>query len=77
MASELDANLARQRHGEKLMRLGAHALGVEKDPRATGDNWVVIAYAEPAQKVDFPSSLTVGDVRVPVLLKRNKPFALE
>ena len=81
MANEEDANKVRQQHGRELMKMGAHAIGVEEGTSYGKQGWVVVAHVEPKAKVDLPSSLSYsnkdGKVDVPVVIARSKPYALE
>jgi hypothetical protein len=81
MATEDDANKARQQHGRDLMKRGVHAIGVEQGERHGKRGWVVVAQVEPSAKVDLPSSLSCstkdGEVEVPLVIKRSEPYAPE
>jgi len=81
MATEDDANKARQQHGRDLMKRGVHAIGVEEGRRHGRQGWVVVAHVAPQAKVDLPASLSSatkeGEVEVPLVVTRSEPFAPE
>jgi hypothetical protein len=81
MASEEEANNARRNFGGKLMKQGAHAIGVEEGKSHGKKGWVVVAHVAPDSKADIPSSLSFstkeGEVEVPVVVARREPFSLE
>jgi len=81
MASEDDANKVRQEHGRDLLKMGAHAVGVEEGKNHGQQGWVVVAHVAPGAKVDLPSSFSHstkgGKVEVPVVVVRSKPYSLE
>lgn len=78
MASEEQANKAREQSGRDLLRRGAHALGVENRGKR---GWVVVAHVAPDTKADLPSKVTVasqkGDVDVPLVSITSEPFKPE
>ncbi len=55
MASEKEANLARQQHSDFLRRLGAHSIGVDKCKGETG--FAVIAFFERKPSKTIPQTL--------------------
>lgn len=81
MANEDEANKARQQHGRDLIKLGVHAIGVDKGKSYGKEGWVVVAHVTPKAKANLPSSLSFsteeGEVKVPLVTARTKPFALE
>ena len=81
MANEDEANKVRQQHGRDLMKMGVHAIGVEKGTKHGKKGWVVVAHVEPKAKVQLPSSLSYstkeGAVEVPLVVTRSEPYALE
>jgi hypothetical protein len=81
MASEEQANDARRNFGGKLMKQGAHAVGVKEIKERGKSSWAVVAHVAPNAKAEMPSSLSFstseGEVEVPVVVKRSEPFSLE
>jgi hypothetical protein len=81
MASEKDANNARQAHGRELLKMGAHSIGVEKGEAYGKPGWVVVAHVAPGAKADLPATLPMskadnGD-HVPLVTKRSERFVPE
>lgn len=78
MASEEQANKARELNSRDLMRRGAHAIGVEK--RGKG-GWVVVAHVAPDVKANLPSTVTAsspaGEIEVPLVSVTSEPFKPE
>jgi hypothetical protein len=81
MASENEANKVRQLHGRKLLKMGAHSIGVEEGKSHGKKGWVVVAHVAPKSEVDLPSSLSYptkkGEVEVPLVVARSEPYSLE
>jgi hypothetical protein len=81
MADEDDANGARQQHRRNLMRMGVHSIGVEEGGRHGKDGWVVVAHIAPDAVIQLPSSLPYsrkdGEVTVPLVVSRSKPYKPE
>jgi hypothetical protein len=81
MANEDEANNARQQHGRELMKKGVHAVGVEQQETDGKNGWVVVAHVAPESNVKLPSSLSYstkeGEVEVPLVVARTKPYTLE
>jgi hypothetical protein len=81
MANEDEANKVRQQRGRDLLKLGAHAVGVEEGKSHGKAGWVVVAHVAPKAKVDLPSSLSYstseGEIEVPLVVARSEPYGLE
>jgi hypothetical protein len=77
VATEDEANKARDRYSDKLVKAGAHAIGIDK--RKSG--YVVVAHVAPDEQHAVPEklSLKVGKntVEVPVVTKRTERFQPE
>jgi hypothetical protein len=81
MANEDDANRAREQHQRDLLKMGAHAVGIEEGTRHGKEGWVVVAHVAPKAKVKLPSSLSCsthkGEAEVPLVIARSEPYQLE
>jgi hypothetical protein len=81
MASEDEANKARERHRRDLLAKGAHAVGVEPGSRHGKRGWVLVAHVPPNARIELPSSLSCrtskGEVDVPLVVAHGEPFAPE
>jgi hypothetical protein len=81
MASEQQANKARQQNGSDLLKRGVHAIGVEQGEAHGESGWVVVAHVAPGTKVKLPASLSCatdkGDVQVPLVALQSEPFKPE
>ena len=77
MATEEQANKARNKYSDTLVKRGAHAIGVDKGK--TG--YVVVAHVAPDEKHDVPDKLSfkAGNevVEVPVVKKLTERFRPE
>ena len=77
MATEEQANKARSKYADKLVKAGAHAIGIDKQK----SGFVVVAHVAPNERHELPDklSLKVGDdtVEVPVITKRAERFKPE
>lgn len=81
MATERQANKARELHAEHLIHEGAHAVGVDKGSRYGKRGFVVVAYVEPQQASRIPDSLKCRSgkkaFKVAVVTKPSERFAPE
>jgi hypothetical protein len=80
MATEKEAELAREQHAEKLRKLGAHAIAVDEIKRRGGSTFVVVAtFATKPGSV--PKTLSVASgrktVEVPLVVQRGPKFRPE
>ncbi len=57
VASEKEANLARQQHSDSLRRLGAHSIGVDKCKGKGAAGFAVIAFFERKPSKTVPQTL--------------------
>lgn len=80
MATEKQANLAREQHSDSLLGLGVHSIGVDEIDKEGTKTFAVIAYTE-KKSSDLPSHLEVKSgnktFRVPLITKLAKPFTPE
>ena len=79
MASEREANRAREQHSDMLRGLGAHAIAVDEIGRKGGKTFAVIAYFE-KKPAGVPAALEIKSGRrtleVPLvaqIMERFKP----
>jgi hypothetical protein len=80
LASEKEANLARQQHSDFIRRLGAHSIGVDK-PKGQGEaGFAVIAFFERQPSKTIPQTLEIRTgqktLEVPLvveIMKRPSP----
>jgi hypothetical protein len=81
MATEKQANAARDAVSDKLFALGAHAVGVDLVPKGRADAFGVIAYVTKDHTIALPKSVAVRSgkliVDVPIFTKRSEPFQPE
>lgn len=81
MASEREANAAREQHSDFLRRLGAHAIAVDEVRRGGEKTFAVVAFVEgePAGPVPRQLEVKVGSrtVQVPLAVKRAERFKPE
>lgn len=80
MASEKEANLARQQHSDFLRRLGAHSIGVDKLKGKGETGFAVIAFFERQPSKTVPQTLDIksgqSTLAVPLvveIMKRPSP----
>lgn len=59
MASEKEANLAREQHSDLLRKLGAHSIGVDEIKRKGEKGFAVIAFFEHQPSKKVPETLEV------------------
>ena len=59
LASEKEANLARQQHSDLITRLGAHSIGVEKLTGTGATGFAVIAFFERQPSKTVPQTLEI------------------
>ena len=80
MATERDANQAREKHSDYLRKLGAHAISVDEVRRKGEATFAVIAWFE-KKPAEVPKTLQVrrGKVKseVPLVVKVAGKFQLE
>lgn len=81
MASEREANLARELRSEFLRELGAHAIGVDEVRRGGEKTFAVVAYFEEKPAEPLPKTLEVKSgnrtFEVPLVLKVEEKFRPE
>ena len=80
MATEMQANLAREQHSNSLQGMGAHALAVDEIQRKGEKTFAVIAFFE--HKPDkIPQTLSVKTrkrtLEVPLVARVSERFKLE
>jgi len=80
MATEEQANKARDKHSDLLRNLGAHSIGVDEINHKGKKTFAVVAYME--QKPDnFPSELEIANGKdnfnVPLIAKISETFKPE
>jgi hypothetical protein len=68
--------------GQGVMQKGAHAIGVEDGKAYGAKGFVIVAHVPPGKKnPKLPETVSCstkdGDVDVPVVIERSKPFELE
>jgi len=80
MATEKEANLARQQHSNLLRQLGAHSIGVNESKRKGETGYTVIAYFERKPSKTIPQTLEIKSgqrkITVPLsvqIMKRPSP----
>jgi len=78
MVTLSQANAARAQHADDLAKVGVHAVGVEKRDGFGQEEWVVVAYLDPAATPKLPAALRTthgGEtVDVPLVIERAEPF---
>ena len=81
MATEEEANRARELHADALVKHGAHAVGVASGRPYGKRGFVVVAYVSPGHPHDLPETVTskIGksEVDVAVVKKIAERFAPE
>ena len=81
MASEKEANAAREEHSDYLRQLGAHAIAVDEVRRGGEKTFAVIAYCEEEPSGPVPKRLEVKRGRrtaeVPLVVKKMERFKPE
>jgi hypothetical protein len=77
MASENQANLAREKHSDFLQNLGAHSIGVDEIEKGGKKSFVVVAYTQ-ENPDKFPNELEIksgnSTLKVPLIAKLAEPF---
>jgi hypothetical protein len=77
VATEDQANKARNKYADKLVEAGAHAIGIDK--RKSG--YVIVAHVAPDAPHEVPETLSLkigkSEVEVPVVTKRTERFQPE
>lgn len=83
LASEKEANLARQQHSDCLRQLGAHSIGVDKIKGKGATGFAVIAFFERKPSKAVPQTLetksgqrTLGVPLIVELMKKPSPEKL-
>ncbi len=80
MATEKEANLARDQHADNLAGLGAHSIGVDEFVHEGKKTFGVVAYVDGDAK-GFPGHLSVKhgkkETLVPLRTKSASPFKPE
>ena len=80
MATEREANLAREQHSDDLRKLGAHAIAVDPVKRGGEETYAVIASFE-TKPEDAPKTLEVKrgrkTVKVPLVVRVEGKYQLE
>ena len=72
MATEKEANKAREKHSDYLRKLGAHAILVDKVKRGKKDSFGVIAFCEEKPSGPVPDELEIESDGE----KKKIPFAV-
>ena len=80
MATEKEANLAREQHADSLVQLGAHSIGVDEFVHEGKKTFGVVAYVD-GDPASFPGHLSVKHGKtttlVPLKTKSASPFKAE
>jgi hypothetical protein len=80
MATEREANLAREEHSDFLRKLGAHAIAVDEVKRKGAGTFAVIASFEKKPK-EAPKTLEVRKgnrtLKVPLVVRVEEKYKLE
>ncbi|HEV7242762.1 MAG TPA: hypothetical protein VGQ36_26270 [Thermoanaerobaculia bacterium] len=80
MATEREANLAREQHSADLRKMGAHAIAVDEVKRKGAVTFAVIASFE-KKPAEAPRTLEVKSgkrtVQVPLVVRVQEKFRLE
>jgi hypothetical protein len=80
MATEKEANLARDQHADTLAELGAHSIGVDEFEFEGKKTFGVVAFVEKST-AGLPTHLTIRsgkkETQVPLLAKIASPFKPE
>lgn len=78
MASEHQANTARDLFSRELVKKGAHAIGVEAGKGHGHSGFVVVAYVPPTHAGKFPTKLVLptehGGSEVPLITQSAESF---
>lgn len=81
MASEVEANRARELLFAKLRKLGAHAIGVEETKIRGQPTFAVVAYVKHRKNKRMPKALTYAErdksIDVPLVVRESEPFKPE
>lgn len=72
MATEKEANKAREQHSDLLQSLGVHSIGVDLVGKKSAGKFAVIAYVDKQKHTkELPSELTIlsgkKEIKVPVV----------
>jgi hypothetical protein len=80
MATEKEANKARNLHSDMLQSLGVHSIGVDVIGKKDSKKFGIVAYVEKHVK-DLPSELTIlsgkKEIKVPVISQLADQFKPE
>lgn len=80
MATEREANLAREQHSDSLRDMGAHAMIVDEVKRGGESTYAVVALFE-KKPANAPKVLEVvkgnSKVKVPLVVRAAKKFELD
>jgi hypothetical protein len=80
MASEKEADMAREQHSDFLLDLGAHGITVDEVKRKGENSFAVIAFFE-KQPAEVPETLTVRSgkrsLEVPLIARVTEKFKPE
>lgn len=81
MASEKEANAAREQHSDFLRQLGAHAIAVDEVRRGGEKTFAVVAYFDHDPAAPVPKQLEIkrgkSTVSVPLAVKKSERFRPE
>ena len=81
MATEREANLAREQHSDLLRKMGAHAIAVDPVKRGGEETYAVIASFETKPEDAPPKTLEVKrgrkTVKVPLVVRVEEKYQLE
>ena len=80
MATEKEANLAREKFSDQLRKLGAHAMAVDQVSHKGKKTFAVIAFVEGELKENsLTLDIDVGDkkVTVPLVVKKSERFKFQ
>ena len=81
MATEKQARRARDVHQQRLLKIGVHAISVERGGQGGNNDYTVVAWVQQPAKGQIPRSLRIVDrgrkVQVPLVTRESKSFQLE
>lgn len=81
MATEEEANHARELHSDLLAKRGAHAVGVAEGRDYGKPGFVLVAYVDPRGDHDIPKSIETKragkSFQIDVVTKPSEPFQQE
>jgi hypothetical protein len=80
MITEKQANKAREKHSDSLVRKGAHAISVDEVKEKGKKSFAVKVFVDKVSKA-MPQFLTLKDknatINVPVIVQKEEKFKLE